>query len=268
MRRPGPGGGALALILALAVGFAVQARAEDGWQPGSGGDDGGWLSTFLDEAGFHEDAFNLGAALRRYRQACELAAPAGAGEAWWTDWILACEGMVDSAFAVEDWDALDRALLALLTARPDHPFPAARFPPLVRGRAAELAEGLDLGGLVVVGAPAPVTLDGRPLGIAPLELAQLPAGRHRIGCGALGREISVPPGARAEVRCPGGGAGGPLTDRIVEGEPTWLPDGSAEGIGEGVWVFLGGERPVGLLVGPDGGDEERWNRAVRSVRTR
>ena len=200
MRRPGPGGGALALILALAVGFAVQARAEDGWQPGSGGDDGGWLSTFLDEAGFHEDAFNLGAALRRYRQACELAAPAGAGEAWWTDWILACEGMVDSAFAVEDWDALDRALLALLTARPDHPFPAARFPPLVRGRAAELAEGLDLGGLVVVGAPAPVTLDGRPLGIAPRGRGPRPGGGGTGSAAGPSAGRSPSPPARAP-RC-------------------------------------------------------------------
>jgi hypothetical protein len=252
----------------LAALLARPSQAADGWEPAAPDADGDWLATFLDEADFHEEAFNLGAALRRYRQACELTPPAGAGPAWWSDWIEGCEGMVDSAFAQEDWASLDQALRTLLRARPDHPFEPARFAPLVIQRAGELANALAWGQLRIEGPPAAVSLDGQRLGLPPLQLARVPAGDHRIDCGALGRTVTVEAGAGTTTRCPAGAATGPLLERLDPRDPTWIGNGDEEGIEPGVWVFRGGETAVGLRVEPDDDDIARWNAAVAGVRAR
>ena len=110
MRGRDPWAPLASIAVALAILPAGPSRAAEGWEPAAPDADGDWLVTFLDEADFHEEAFNLGAALRRYRQACELTPPGGAGTAWWNDWVEGCEGMVDAAFALEDWTALDQAL--------------------------------------------------------------------------------------------------------------------------------------------------------------
>ena len=268
MRGRDPWAAMASIAFALAILPVGPSRATDGWEPTAPDADGDWLATFLDEADFHEEAFNLGAALRRYRQACELTPPSGAGPAWWNDWVEGCEGMVDSAFALEDWTALDQALRALFVVRPGHPFGPARFPPLVIQRAAELEQTLSWGQLAIEGSPVPVSVDGRPVGVPPLHLARVPAGNHRIDCGGFGRTVAIEAGAKTTARCPTEAATGALFERLDPGEPTRIGDGGAEGIQPGVWVFRGGETAVGLRVEPVDDDLERWYTAVRAVRTR
>jgi len=244
------------------------------WQRVHPGGDGGWLPTFLDEAGLHEEAFNLPAAMHRYRQGCELLPPAGAGEAWWADRQAACEGYADAAFALEDWTGLDEALSALLAARPDHPFPAARFPPLVIRRATEIRGAMASGELRVVGPPQPVVLDGRLLGVPPLGLAAVPEGRHHLRCGDRRRGVEIDGTTTTEVRCPT-----PATATTGQGladvldSPAWVQvGGPGEGMEPGLWVFQGGARPVGLRVAAPGAAPveapERWLQALAKVRTR
>lgn len=248
---------------------------DGGWQAAGSAVDGGWLTTFLGEAGLHEEVFNLPAAMHRYRQGCEIAPPPGAGESWWTDRLAACEGYADAAFALEDWAGLDQALIALIAARPSRPFPPSRFPPLVIARAAELAGVMPTGTLEIHGPPVPVELDGRAVGLPPLRLTGVPAGRHHLRCGGHSRAVELAEQGATALRCPGPdalGSVGQLPDAL-DGEPAWLViDEGAEGIESGVWVFQGGARAVGLLVTPLDGDGDqasrRWLDALARARTR
>ena len=237
--------------------------------------DGGWLATFLAEAGLHEEAFNLPAAMHRYRQGCELTPPPGAGAAWWTDRQASCEGYADAAFALEDWANLDEAIAALLVARPDHPFPPSRFPPLVIGRAEEIGAALSCGELRVSGATLPVELDGQLLGIPPLRMAEVPAGMHQLRCGDRSRPVEIVPEETTELRCPAppsAATGAAIVDLLIE-PASWIRvDGTQVGMQPRLWVFQGGARAVGLWVAPPGHAAqeapERWLRALAKARTR
>ncbi len=246
----------------------------DPWQPTAPDTAGGWLSTFLSEAGLHEEAFNLPAARHRYRQGCSLPPPPGAGAPWWDDRLAACEGLVDAAFALEDWETLDEALRALLRARPGHPFPRSRFPPLVISRAAELANSLPAGRVTIEGPQVAIQLDGVLLGLPPLRLPDVPAGSHRISCGDHSRSLEVEANGSVEVRCPTPDtlpASTAITDALASEGPTWFVVGAGvEGIDPGVWVFQGGADALGLRVEPrpGAGDLETWHRAAATARTR
>lgn len=248
---------------------------DGGWEAEGSGVDGGWLATFLAEAGLHEEVFNLPAAMHRYRQGCEIDPPPGAGEAWWNDRLAACEGYVDAAFALEDWAGLDKALNALIAARPARPFTPSRFPPLVIARAAELARAMPTGTLEIDGPPVPVELDGRAVGVPPLRLTGVPAGRRHLRCGGHSRAVELAERGSTALRCPGPDTLGSVEQLpdALDGPPAWLViDEGAEGIEPGIWVFQGGARAVGLLVTPQNGDGEqeprRWLDALARARTR
>ena len=253
--------------LAASLGIAAQTPAPDAAE-------GGWLTTFLAEAGLHEEAFNLPAALHRYRQGCSMSPPMGSGTAWWGDRIAACEGAVLAAQALEDWEALDDTLRAILTLRPAHRFPPARFPPLVAARAGELGSALATGTLIVDGHAGTVLVDGVARGLAPLRLPVVPMGRHRVACGGDEFDVELTGEAPGSARCPAPrevAGPGELAAVLDPTETTWVVAGATDdGMDPGIWVFQGGERPVGLLARRPASIDQmlRWERAVGRVRGR
>ncbi len=217
------------------------------------------------EATALEQSFDLAAARTAFGDVCE-GLPTD-----WTAWTVACEGAARTAYGLGDDDALDRALESLLARRPDHELAVGRFPPDVRERADALRATLPNASLEVADSLAEVTLDGVPLGVAPLRLPRLPAGEHRISCNGWSHTFQVGPGGAVALACP---APADLDDPLPyllatsRGEPTLaeVAEGT-HGMDPGTWVFYGAEEGSAVLVHAPATGPGPWLQAVRRVRT-
>ncbi len=234
----------------------------------------GMLGEALEEARGYEARFDLTGALYAYRRGCLTAVGAGVENPNWPAWEAACEGAVRAAYGVNDGAALDEVLITLLTHRPGRPFPPEQFPPEVAQRAGELCATLDYGNLRITGAPARVWLDGLPSGSTPLLLTDIPAGRHIVSCGSYDLPLELMAGHSSTVACPlhpDPDSAGELLAQLRGSTITWALLGDQHGLAgmaSGVWVFMGGNDPVGIHVGavPMAEDVASWEVAVSTLR--
>ena len=237
-------------------------RDHPGWEPADGtGDEAHAIA----EAAALEQAFDLEGAVTRFLAVCEDLPHD------WRSWVAACEGAARTASGLDDPDRVDRALRSLLIRRPDHPMAAGRFPPAVLSRTDELRAALPLATLEVADTVAEVTLDGAPLGVAPLRLADLPAGAHRVSCNGWSHTFDAASGDVIGLVCPLPAVlGDPLPFMLANpGSEVTLADvaSGAHGMESGTWVFYGAEGGCAVLVHEPATGPGPWLQAVRRVRT-
>lgn len=233
-----------------------------GWEPaGIAGDE----AAAVTEATALEQAFDLEGALGGFLALCEDL-PRD-----WRSWEDACEGAARTAFGLDDPDRVDRALRSLLIRRPGHDLPAGRFPPAVLARAAELRTASPHATLEVADTVAEVVLDGVPLGVAPLLIAELPEGRHRLSCNGWDHTLDAAGGDAIALACPPPAVlDDPLPYMLASpGTEVTLADvtSGAHGMETGTWVFYGAEGGCAVLVHEPATGPGPWLQAVRRVRT-
>ncbi len=237
-------------------------RDHPGWEPADGAGDEAHV---IAEAAALEQAFDLEGAATRFLAVCEDLPHD------WSRWVSACEGAARTAFGLGDTDRVDRALRSLLIHRPGHPMAAGRFPPDVRSRADELRDAMPLATLEVADTVAAVILDGAPLGVAPLLLANLPAGAHRVSCNGWDHTFDAASGDVIALVCPPPAVlDDPLPYMLASpGSEVTLADvtSGAHGMESGTWVFYGADGGCAVLVHEPTTGPGPWLQAVRRVRT-
>lgn len=215
-----------------------------------------------------EEEFDLDSALSFYLETC-LAGPPDCEAALWAS---ACADAARVAFGMGDAGAVQQALGILLTVDPGHDLTGARFPPEIARRAAQITSELPRGDIRILGNAIGVSLDGRRVGAAPITIAGLPAGEHRLECNGWQQRIPLRAGETVEVTCPVPSQVSEIRLGMAQmaGQGlVWMQVPTGDwGMDSGIWVFSTEQGVTGVRVHEPGAESRVWEEAAAGARLR
>ena len=213
-----------------------------------------------------EEEFDLDSALALYLETCTAGPPSQEAVLW----SGTCANAARVAYGIGDELAVHQSLLELLTVDPGHDLTGARFPPEIARRAAQITSELPRGDAHIAGNALAVSIDGRAVGVAPITVAGLPAGEHRIECNGWQRTVQIPAGEALELTCP-------LPSRVSDIRPgmalmagqglVWMEVPAGDwGMDSGVWVFSTDDGVTGVRVHDASAGSGTWEAAAAGAR--